>query len=259
MESLKKKVGIKIRDFKNRDSKAKDTFTIRPISRKWAYRFVSKYHYLGDARFLSRFNHGIFIEGMLVGCATYGNPQGTVALKGWFGLDNTNTTIQELTRLCVVPVLNGSNATSFLLGNSIKMLKKEGIQAVITLADDSMHIGSIYQVCNFKYYGLSDQKTDFFTTDGLVNPRGETKESQGVWLPRTRKHRYAYVIDNKLEVLFDEQPKPKNGSGDEYSCCGGTKVVTDRRFNVEYTCPRCTGELKLTNYEKSDGYRRIFC
>lgn len=256
---LKNIIRGKIYGFKKEFAKAKDTFTIKPISRKWAHRFVTKYHYLGDARFLSKYNHGIFIENMLVGCATYGSPQGTMAIKGWFGLDNTDTTIMELTRLCVVPILNGSNATSFLLGNSIKMLKKEGVRGVITLADDSMHIGSIYQVCNFKYYGLSDAKTDFFTTDGMVNPRGETKNSNGVWLPRTRKHRYAYILDKKLEVLFPEQQRPSQKTKNEYPCCHGSKVVTDRRFNVEYTCPKCTGELNLLNDEKSNGYRRLFC
>lgn len=256
---LKNRIRVKIRDFKSGEAKAKSTFTIRPISYKWAYRFISKYHYLGSARFLSKYNHGIFIENMLVGCATYGNPQGTMAMKGWFGLDNTDTSIMELTRLCVVPALNGTNTTSFLLGNSIKMLKKNGIRAVITLADESMHIGSIYQVCNFKYYGLSDIKSDFYTTDGLVNPRGSTKNTNGVWLPRTRKHRYAYVLDKKLEVLLNEEQRPSVNIKVKTSCCDGSNVVVDNRFNIEYTCPICTGKLNLLNYEKSDGYRRLFC
>lgn len=255
---LKNKIRLKIHDFKNRKAKAKDVFVLKPISQKWAHRFVSKYHYLGNARFLSMYNHGIFIENMLVGCATYGSPQGTMTLKGWFGLENSDTTVMELTRLCVVPVLNGSNATSFLLGNSIKKLKKEGIRAVITLADDSMHIGSIYQVCNFIYYGLSDPKSDFYNTEGMVNPRGETKQANGVWLPRTRKHRYAYIIDKKLKVLLKEEHKPSTDTKTIYSCCGGSKVVVDKRFNVEYTCPKCTGKLKPLSYEKSVGYRRLF-
>jgi hypothetical protein len=37
---------------------------------------------------------------------------------------------------------------------------------------------------------------------------------------------------------------PNKGETSEYGCCGGTKVVTDKRFDVDYTCPRCTGELK---------------
>lgn len=255
---LKNRIGSKIREFKGRNSKAKDTFVIKPISQKWAHRFVTKYHYLGNARFLSKYNHGIFIENMLVGCATYGSPQGSMTMKGWFGLENSDLTVMELTRLCVVPVLNGSNATSYLLGNSIKMLRKEGIRAVITLADDSMHIGSIYQVCNFKYYGLSEPKTDFYNTDGTINPRGETKNTNGVWLARTRKHRYAYIIDKNLKVLLNEEHKPSNNERTEYSCCGGTRVVFDKRFKVGYTCPKCTGSLKPLSYEKSSGYRRLF-
>ena len=97
--------------------------------------------------------------------ATFSNPQGNVALKGWFGLPNTDQSVLELSRLCVLPQLNGTNATSFLLSTSIRLLKKEGVRAVITLADDSRHSGSIYQVCNFTYYGLTDKKSDFFSSD----------------------------------------------------------------------------------------------
>lgn len=226
--------------FKNREVKAKDIFSISQISKNSAFGFISSYHYLGDAKFFAKYSFGLFIENVLVGVATFSNPQGIVTLKSWFGLENTNQTVMELHRLCMIPELNGSNATSYLLSNAMKNLKKEGIQAVITLADDSRHSGSIYQVCNFKYYGLTDKKTDFYTADGKINPRGSTKDVQGVWLPRTRKHRYAYILDKKLEVLLTEQPKPLKQEGGVYECCGGSLIVQDKRFNKRYTCPKCT-------------------
>jgi hypothetical protein len=124
-------------------------------------------------------------------------------------------------------------------------LKKEDIRAVITLADDSRHAGSIYQVCNFSYYGLSNKKTDFFTADGKVNPRGSTTNVQGVWLPRTQKHRYAYILDKTLTCNYKPKDYPKKEATKDYSCCGGTNQVYDKRFDVNYSCPKCTDNIEV--------------
>ena len=240
-----------IEEFKNREIKAKQIFVIDEISKNEAYEFIRKYHYLGDAKFFCVYAYGLFCEKELVGCATYSNPQGISALKGWFGISNQDQTVLELSRLCMLPSLNGTNATSYLLGNSMKMLKQHNIRAIVTLADSSRHIGSIYQVCNFKYYGLTDKKTDFFCADGRVNPRGATKELHGVWLPRTRKHRYCYILDKELKVLYKEQPHPTVKQKIEYDCCNGTKIVYDNRFGEYYTCPKCCGKLeKVDNKEE---------
>lgn len=233
--------------FSHREIKAKDVFYIKEISKPQAYDFVKQYHYLGDAKFFCEQAFGLFaIHGdQLLGVSTFSQPQGISALKGWFGLTNQDKCVYELSRLCMSPVLNRTNATSFLLGGSIKELKKQGkIRAVITLADSNRHVGSIYQVCNFKYYGLTDSKTDFFSADGKVNPRGSTKEVHGVWLPRTRKHRYAYIIDNRLECRYKEESKPTIDSTLKLSCCNGTGKVYDNRFDEWYTCPRCNGKLE---------------
>ena len=132
----------------NSSFKKKDHI-LKLVDKKVAYDFIRKHHYLGDAKFFSKYAYGLFHkEGdIMMGVATFSNPQGNVALKGWFGLDNSDQTVLELSRLCVLPELNGTNATSYLLGNSLRLLRKEGIRAVITLADDSRHNGSIYQVC----------------------------------------------------------------------------------------------------------------
>jgi len=234
-----------IERFKNREIKAKQVFTIREIDKRMAYDFVKRYHYLGDAKFFSKYSFGLYIDSVLCGVSSFSNPQGTNSLKGWFGLSNDDQSVLELTRLCMIPQLNGSNGTSYLLSNSMKLLKPKGVRAVITLADDSRHVGSIYQVCNFKYYGLSDSKTDFYDDTGKLNPRGSTRHKRGVWIPRTRKHRYAFLLDKRMEVLIDEVTERPKDSGDyESVCCGGSERVFDKRFETWYTCPRCTGEIK---------------
>lgn len=152
----------KIDKFKNREVKAKEIFTIKEVEKITAFNFISKFHYLKEAKFFAKYCYGLFVNDMLVGCSTFSNPQGIVAMKSWFGLENDNQDVLELSRLCMLPILNGSNATSYLLGNSITKLKSKQVKAIITLADDSRHVGSIYQVCNFKYYGLTDKKNRLF-------------------------------------------------------------------------------------------------
>lgn len=239
---------IVINKFKDREVKAKEIFTIKEIVKNEAYNFVKQYHYLKDAKFFCVYAYGLFCEEELVGCATYSNPQGISALKGWFGVNNQDQSILELSRLCMLPNLNGTNATSYLLGNSMKRLKEHNIKAVITLADSNRHIGSIYQVCNFKYYGLTDAKTDFYTLKNgklSANPRGATKELHGVWLPRTRKHRYCYILDKSLKVLYDEQPHPTVKGTIDNECCHGNHLVYDDRFNEWWTCPRCCDDFNF--------------
>lgn len=237
------------------EQKAKDVFDIREIGKADAFLFVSKYHYLGSKDFLSMFQYGLFIKGteILVGVSTFSTPAGVNTLNGWFGLKSNNTIeIQELTRLCVIPELNGSNATSFLLSNSMKMIRKLGVKAVITLADATRHVGSIYQNCHFKYYGLTEQKTDMYSTEG-TNIWRNVRDKHGVWLPRNRKHRYAYVFDYSLHVNYQERPYPNREQiMEKPECCQGKLVVHDRRHDEWFTCPRCTSSIVRLTKEEAD-------
>ena len=252
--------------FKNREVKAKSIFEIEEISKNVSYEFVRKYHYLKDAKFFCMKAYGLFYKKTheLVGCATYSCPQGISALKSWFSLDNDTKNIFELSRLCLLPMLNGTNATSFLLGGSLKALnrennyvfekfKREGkvvsvndwvCRAVITLACSERHVGSIYQVCNFTYYGLTKKANDFYREDGKLNPRGKSGSMRGVYLPRARKHRYAYIFDDTLKCNYEVCERPTLGDTLTLDCCDGKGFVYDNRFNTFYTCPRCTGSLE---------------
>lgn len=237
----------KIEQFKNREIKAKEIFTIKEISRNDGFSFIKKHHYLQDSKYLSMYNYGLFIESHLVGVATYSIPQGTMTLKNWFNIkDNSYRKIQELVRLCVLPELNGSNATSYLLRNSANLLKKTyGVRAVITLADSKRHVGSIYQVCGFKYYGLTKKENDFYSADGRKGVRGKLSQMHGCYVARTQKHRYSIIYDDKLECNHKETSYPKQDVRLQPNCCNGTKQVYDKRFNETFTCPLCTGKLKF--------------
>ena len=246
----------RINQFKNREIKARDLFEIKEVSKKDAREMVKKYHYLGEKDFMFFFSYGLFIKGEdeMFGCATFGVVGGNVTLKGWFGMDNTHSReYLELTRLVMNPILNGCNATSYLLGNAIKQIKKDHpqVKAIVSLADNELHNGAIYQACNFKYYGLTNKKSDFYRYDGKLNPRGATKTVEGVWIPRTQKHRYLYIIDKNVKVYYKEEPYPKgNAMNSKSICCNGTHVVYDGRFNKYYTCPKCCAEFRELTEEE---------
>ena len=93
--------------FITREVKAKEIFTIKLIDKKVAYEFIRVYHYLGDAKFFAKYSFGLYHKETdeLLGVTTFTNPQGNVALKGWFGLENSDQTVMELSRLCVLPNL----------------------------------------------------------------------------------------------------------------------------------------------------------
>ena len=117
----------KIELFKNRKIKAKDLFIIKKINKKQATEIIEKYHYLEKKKFMYTVAYGLFEKenDELLGCAVFGVVGGAVALKGWFSVDNSHSNEYfELTRLVMNPNLNGCNATSFLLGNAIKDIKK---------------------------------------------------------------------------------------------------------------------------------------
>lgn len=244
-----------VEKFKNREVKAKQIFDIREIDKDTSYQFIRKYHYLGDAKFFSMYCYGLYMKdtNYLVGCATFSLPQGKDTTKGWFNLPSNCRDIVELSRLCMLPCLNGTNATSYLLGNSMQMLRGHGVRAIITLADANRHIGSIYQVCNFTYYGLSHAAVDFIwaeTGKKLPHDLKQTNE-HGVHIMRTRKHRYAYILDPTLKCNYAPQPHPKTkGETIEWSCCNNHFVLEDTRFHEYYTCPKCTSKMvKITKDE----------
>ena len=205
---------------------------------------------MADKDFTFLHAYGLFVNSECVGASVFGMVGGISSLKGWFGIGNSKDEslgFVELNGLVLNPMYNGGNYTSKLLGGAIRKLKKKGVRAVVSLADASIHNGYIYQACNFSYHGLSDKKTDFYQYNSngnfKLNPRGQTKSLSGVWLPRTRKHRYVYLIDKKVNVLYEKQQYPK-GQEHKSSCCKGSHIVFDNRFDQKYTCPLCTKKLK---------------
>ncbi len=192
---------------------AKTDFYIDKVSKKQAEDILLEYHYLKDFSkgFKSGYNYGLFekndfsplnLGGVLGVCIFTGLPVPEVA-KGAFGLErNEQQGLFELSRLCIHPITQSReyNITSWFVSQAIRQFRKDTeVKAILSYADSDHHSGTIYRACNFKYYGLTDRKKDFYYSDGTKHSRGKIKGEDGEWKDRSRKHRYLMVFDKELK------------------------------------------------------------
>jgi len=138
------------------------------------------------------YSFGLYKENDLVGVITYGIPASPFLCKGICGVEFSKDVL-ELTRLCLLD--NLKNEASFLIGNTLKKIKKAHI--LVSYADtDFDHIGYIYQATNWLYTGATKQRTDMFSESGHSRHNmGESSKRQF----RSSKYRYVYFIGSKKE------------------------------------------------------------
>jgi len=196
----------------------KDKYFIDRISRDTAKKLLDEYHYLHeDGNFRSGINYGLFEteSKFLIGVIVFHTNSAKEIIKGCFAIQSYKLEgFYELGRLCINPHKYEKNITSFFLSASINLLKKQKkVVAILTYADSGYHYGYIYQACNFLYYGLTDQKNDFFINqpDGTTKKlqRGKCKHLDGQWIPKNRKHRYLIIYDKTLKTIWQKQNYPK--------------------------------------------------
>ena len=174
----------------------------KSICRRW----IEKKHY---RKTLGVFweGFGLIINGMIEGVACYGQPSAPIQKHAF---NERGFRLYELTRLVIQT--DKKNAGSFLIANSLKMLK-ENPSAVISYADSSMgHCGIIYQSTNWIYTGSTIAHDSLYLIDGeKVHPMtikdrfGVTKikewaDNNGIERIKPEpKHRYFYLLGNKRE------------------------------------------------------------
>jgi hypothetical protein len=191
----------------------KSDFYIDKVCKEEIKNLLYTHHYLKDESkdFKSGFNYGLFkstfecplnLGGCLGACIFSSLPVPEIAV-GAFGLErNQQKGIYELSRLCIHPNIQKEeyNITSWFLSRCIRRFKKDAnVSAILSYADSTRHNGIIYRACNFKYYGLTDPKKDFYYADGTKHSRGSVKGVEGEWKDRSRKHRYLMIFDKELE------------------------------------------------------------
>lgn len=200
-------------------------YFIKLIKKDEAKLLLDKFHYLSKqgCGFRSGFNYGLFIGDKLIGVAIFHTLSVPETAKGCFGLNrNEQEGIYELGRLALDPNEYEKNLTSWFLSRAIKMLRKETkVRAILSYADSGFHNGYIYQATNFKYYGLTAPKKDFWILqeDGSYkkHQRGKVKGLEGEWRERSRKHRYLLIYDKDLKCKWELSPYPKEDNNSEYN------------------------------------------
>lgn len=192
----------------------KTDFKIAVITKKQSESLLLTYHYLKDISrgFKSGYNFGLFKDDKIVGvCIFTGFPVPELS-KGMLGLQRDEQDgLFELSRLCLEPVIQETehNLASWFVSRCIKQLCKiTKVRIILSYADSEYHNGIVYRACNFKYYGTTDSKKDFWIKqeDGTFkkHSRGKIKGIEGEWRNRTIKHRYVYQIDKTLNILWKQ-------------------------------------------------------
>lgn len=188
----------------------KSDFYIKKVDKKEIKEILYTYHYLKDESkdFKSGYNYGLFFEDKCVGACVFTKIPVPEIAVGAFGLKREEQDgLYELSRLCIHPEIQEKeyNITSWFVSRCIRNFRKEvSPRCILSYADSSRHTGVIYRALNFKYYGLTKPKKDFYYEDGTKHSRGSVKGMKGEWRERTRKHRFLLVFDKSLNVLWDE-------------------------------------------------------
>ena len=142
-----------------------------------------------------QYAYGMFENGMLIGCVTYGQPASPSVCKGVAGEQHKHEVL-ELNRLVFLPGFNGENRASKLVGQSLRMLPHHTF--VLSYADIGGwgHVGYVYQATNFIYTGMTKERTDPFCA--ASHPRHYSKDETRRQI-RTAKYRYVYLVGDKRE------------------------------------------------------------
>lgn len=193
-----------------------NNYKIKNLTKAQCEEFLSKHHYLSKqgCGFRSGFNYGLHNENeTLIALAIFHTVSALETIKGCFDIKDQRG-FYELGRFAIDSEHNKKNLGSWFLSKCIKRLRTDTeVRALITYADSEYHKGYLYQATNFKYYGLTAPKKDFWTrqADGTFKKqaRGKTKGVSGVWRTRSRKHRYLMIFDKTLQTLWQEEPYPK--------------------------------------------------
>lgn len=179
----------------------KENYLINPVDYSTAMKYVIKYHYLHRK---APCEQAFGLKNQIKGIIIYGTPSSAPLRKGICG-DEEKYNVIELTRLWVADDVE-RNGESFLIGNTLKLVKKEIIVSFAEIQQG--HLGIVYQATNWIYTGLSAKRTNW-TIEGIdkhcqtIADKYTSKELREKFgdkfklIERPRKHRYIYFNCDK--------------------------------------------------------------
>ena len=168
---------------------------IREITFAEAKAIIMKYEWLQSMphRFGYRVSHGIYFNNILGGALVYAQPQ--VRSKNLFNKDYGTRSVIQLSRGACSHWTPKGTATK-LISKSSKMLKKEGIKAIVAYCTpEAGEIGTIYQASNFIYYGKTEQSYEYLLDGRWIGERSYAHKKK--WLSKLEGD-----IKKKYEIAF---------------------------------------------------------
>lgn len=188
--------------------------SVYEINRGRAIPFILNIHYARRVPVI-QYAFGLFLNEMLIGVITYGQPASRSLCVGIAGEEYCHDVL-ELNRLVILPEYNGKNYASMLISRSLKLLPAR--KFIVSYADIGGwgHNGYVYQATNFYYTGTTKPRTDVYSEGHSRHYlKGDNRR-----VYRTAKHRYVTITGNKKDKrellkylrypIYDTYPKGDN-------------------------------------------------
>jgi hypothetical protein len=182
-------------------------YKVVPVIHQLAKEWVLKKHYSRSTGIIWETFGLIDQESNLCGIICYGQPSAPISK---YAFKEKDFRVYELTRLVIQT--KEKNAASFLISNSLKMLKSKPC-AIVSYADSAHgHCGIVYQSTNWLYTGPTVSHDSLYVVNGqLLHPmtvrdrfnvtslKDWAKENNIERVSPKQKHRYFYFVGNKKE------------------------------------------------------------
>jgi hypothetical protein len=202
--------------------------TVSHVSQNDTAEFTARYHYTGLPGNAS-WRWGLWHGMTLYGVVAYSLPTMTLC-ESIFGKEHWSH-VWHMSRLALAEIAP-HNSESRLIGQSLRAIEKEfpHVWCVLTYAaQDSGHIGYVYQATNAIYTGTGGQAYYYIDQNGNMRPTYDGRfisptdaVSRGWTVHKSLpKHRYVYILGSKRErkerrelLRLDEFPYPKPDKSD---------------------------------------------
>jgi hypothetical protein len=180
----------------------KNEWEVKEVGMDVAMNLVKKYHYARSATKTGVYRHGLFKKGFdkCLGVAWWLPPTKAAAKATWEG---DFRKVLSLTRLVIHPQVP-SNACSFLLGRSIRMIDSKKWKCLVTYADTYQnHTGIIYKASNWQYLGLTKPSPVWVDSNGkMMGKKRGAKNLTSSQMERNGfkkigdfpKHKFRYIL-----------------------------------------------------------------
>lgn len=180
-------------------------YVVEPVPWAMAREMFRAYHYTGGSGNAVVFRHGLFHRNNAMDCLGAAFWMAAVPPVARSVGANPSEVV-TLSRLVVQPGMP-TNAASFLLGGSVRLIRADGrFRVLVTYADEGQgHTGTIYRATNWGYLGA----TKGASGGSWVNADGKRVDRRlGPWfrsveemtalgyvrLPESRKHKFVIKL-----------------------------------------------------------------